>query len=83
MLEEKLGVLDTISQILHDPRDPSRITHSVKTYSNCEFMRFLRIILITLARCREILSDSSVTIRSSDPRLQTQQGVLNVRIEQP
>ena len=28
--DEKLGLLDAISQILHDPRNPSRMTHSVK-----------------------------------------------------
>lgn len=35
----------------------------------------------TLARCHEILSGQSVTLRSSDPRLLAQHGVLDVRIE--
>jgi D-3-phosphoglycerate dehydrogenase len=35
----------------------------------------------TLARCRELLNGSRVTIRSSDPRLLAQHGVLNVGIE--
>ena len=36
----------------------------------------------TLARSQEILSDTPVTIRSSDPRLIAQNGVLNVRLDQ-
>lgn len=40
-----------------------------------------RLTSETLARCEEMLSGQSVTVRSSDPRLLAQQGQLNVRIK--